>query len=148
MTESASDTGYGDSAIPNAFAQRIRTERERLRLTLSEFAKCGRVAKTTQVCYERGDRVPSLDYLDGLRAAGVDAWYVLTGESCKELARRQFDGDLLEAILAALETWAHARGEVTSPQLKAKLARIFYDEFARSGSYNELHVQSVLHLVS
>lgn len=59
--------------------KRIADERQRLGMSLLEFAKRVGVHRNTQARYESGERSPSSDYLDSLYVLGVDVPYVLTG---------------------------------------------------------------------
>ena len=63
----------------SAVGERIRAERERLRLNQTAFADLAGVSKNTQINYEKGNRSPDTDYLTALDGAGVDTFYVLTG---------------------------------------------------------------------
>lgn len=62
------------------FSNRLKTERERLGLTQAKFAEACGVGKTAQYTYERGDRLPALEYIDAAGALGVDISYLLRGE--------------------------------------------------------------------
>lgn len=61
------------------FGQRLREERERLRLNQTAFAATGGVTKKTQMLYEAGERFPDVRYLAALQEIGCDARYVVTG---------------------------------------------------------------------
>lgn len=61
--------------------QRLRAERQRLRLTQVELAEAARVSKTSQINYEAGTRSPDADYLAAVAARGVDVLYVVTGRA-------------------------------------------------------------------
>lgn len=63
-----------------SFGERLKEERKRLGMNQTEFALLGGVVKFTQINYEKGDNSPNLDYLAKLEAAGVDAYYILTGK--------------------------------------------------------------------
>ncbi|MCK9194423.1 MAG: helix-turn-helix domain-containing protein [Nevskia sp.] len=63
----------------NTFYQRLKLERERLRLSQTEFAEIGGVKKGAQINYEKGERSPDADYLERVGAYGVDLSYLLTG---------------------------------------------------------------------
>lgn len=61
------------------FGSRLKEERERLGLSQQAFAKeCG-VGKTAQYTYEKGERDPSVSYLEAAEKLGVDTSYVVTG---------------------------------------------------------------------
>lgn len=48
-------------------------------LNQSEFGALGRVTKTAQLNYEKGERSPDAEYLMALLSHGVDVHYLLTG---------------------------------------------------------------------
>jgi transcriptional regulator with XRE-family HTH domain len=58
---------------------RLREERERLRLSQSNFGEIGGVKANAQGKYESGERFPDAEYLAALAAAGVDVLFVVTG---------------------------------------------------------------------
>lgn len=58
---------------------RLKGERERLRLSQEAFAKAGGVGRKTQFNYESGERAPDALYLAKLAEIGVDVMYVVTG---------------------------------------------------------------------
>lgn len=59
--------------------KRISDERQRLGMSLTEFAKRVGVHRNTQTRYESGERSPDSSYLDSLQEIGVDVSYVLAG---------------------------------------------------------------------
>lgn len=61
------------------FGERLKAERQRLKMTQVEFGEAGGVVKFTQLNYEKETASPSVDYLLKLEAIGVDIVYVLTG---------------------------------------------------------------------
>ena len=58
--------------------ERLREERERLRLNQEQFGEIGGVRKQSQLLYEKGERHPDSQYLAAIAAAGVDVLFVLT----------------------------------------------------------------------
>lgn len=62
-----------------AIGDRLREERERLRLSQADFAEQLGIHRNTQVRYESGKREPDSSYLESVRALGVDVDYVLFG---------------------------------------------------------------------
>lgn len=64
----------------STFGQRLKEERERLRLSQVDFASLGGAKKHSQINYEADRTAPDTDYLAALRLHGVDVVYVLTGE--------------------------------------------------------------------
>lgn len=60
--------------------ERLKEERERLRMSQEGFGVLGGVTKRTQAYYESGERTPDATYLAGIAGGGVDVNYVITGE--------------------------------------------------------------------
>lgn len=60
--------------------ERIRQERSRLGLSQSEFATLINKQKMAVFRYEKGERVMGQDDLEALHTAGVDVYYLITGE--------------------------------------------------------------------
>ncbi|MFN3731972.1 helix-turn-helix domain-containing protein [Comamonas testosteroni] len=86
-----------------ALSDRIRQERIRLQMSQAEMAERGGVSRASQVTYEAGRSVPSLDYLIKVSQAGVDHEYVLTGKTHREAAVDYFDWDFAKEIVSMLE---------------------------------------------
>ena len=59
--------------------KRLVEERKRLGLNQTDFGRLGAVSKGSQILYEKGDGVPTGDYLAAIAASGADVQYVLTG---------------------------------------------------------------------
>lgn len=60
--------------------ERLRQERLRLDLSQTEFAALYGKKTMAALRYEKGERVMGQDDLEALHHAGVDVWYLLTGE--------------------------------------------------------------------
>ncbi|WP_175752530.1 helix-turn-helix domain-containing protein [Burkholderia ambifaria] len=74
------------------FSQRLKEERQRLRMNQTVFAALGGVSKDAQLNYENGSRRPDSAYLEAVAAHGVDVLYVLTGEhNVSELSADELD---------------------------------------------------------
>lgn len=58
---------------------RLRSERQKIGLSQSDFAALVAGSLQTQMRYETGQALPKLDYLFALSKHGVDAGYVVTG---------------------------------------------------------------------
>lgn len=86
--------------ISDGFAARLREERERLGLSQRALGEVAGVAKLAQLNYEKGARSPSIAYLDAVSGAGLDVWYMLTGE---RFDRRGVDAGLLAACISAID---------------------------------------------
>jgi transcriptional regulator with XRE-family HTH domain len=68
---------------------RLREERERLRLSQTDFAKIGGAGRKSQFNYETGDSAPDGAYLSAIAAIGVDVLYVLTGQRAESTGQPQ-----------------------------------------------------------
>ncbi|MBU1332357.1 MAG: helix-turn-helix domain-containing protein [Gammaproteobacteria bacterium] len=64
----------------SGIGERLREERERLRLSQAAFGEIGGVKANAQGKYESGERFPSADYLAAVALHGADVLYVVTGE--------------------------------------------------------------------
>lgn len=59
---------------------RLREERERLKLSQEEIAAVAGTSRMTPNRYEKGQYLPTLPFLDALNGVGVDVDYVLLGK--------------------------------------------------------------------
>jgi phage repressor protein C with HTH and peptisase S24 domain len=64
----------------SSFGQRLREERERLGIKVTEFGTQAGVQKNAQINYEADRRSPDSNYLSAAAKQGVDVYYVLTGQ--------------------------------------------------------------------
>jgi transcriptional regulator with XRE-family HTH domain len=78
---------------------RLRTERERLGLSQTEFAAMGGVNRNAQGNYELGKRQPDALYLSLVAAHGVDVQFVVTGIAAAPI--KGDEADLLRRYRAA-----------------------------------------------
>lgn len=60
--------------------ERLKEERERLKLTQDAFAAIGNISKRAQINYEQGVRSPDTEYLYALSTIGIDVQYIITGQ--------------------------------------------------------------------
>jgi len=93
---------------------RLREERERLKLPQDRFAAVGGVQKRAQINYESGERMPDAGYLAAVASIGVDVLYVLTGERSGAAAM-----GLSAEELALVATYRAASPEVRRAALGA-----------------------------
>jgi transcriptional regulator with XRE-family HTH domain len=63
-----------------SFGQRLREERERLGIKVTDFGTQAGVQKNAQINYEADRRSPDSNYLSAAAKQGVDIYYVLTGQ--------------------------------------------------------------------
>ena len=102
------------------FGERLLVERQRLGLTQVEFAKLGGVSRLAQLKYEHGEHMPSVEYLERLFRAKVDALFLLSGH---RLASDQFDWDIARvAYIFVHQNFVSKRDKDYSPD---KLFELF-----------------------
>lgn len=89
------------------FGARLKDERRRMGRTQHAFGEIGGVGKLAQLNYEKGGRMPSVDYLRRLGEHGVDIAYLLTGE---RTTSKEIDTDLLAACISAINSSCAAAG--------------------------------------
>ena len=68
----------------NTLGERLKQIRKEQGLSETAFAERFGVSRSAQVTYEGNRRSPPGDYLLALRAAGIDIFYVLTGEMARD----------------------------------------------------------------
>ena len=59
---------------------RLKEERERLRMTQESFSVAGGAGKRAYIRYEQGERLPDAGFLAALSASGGDVLYIVTGQ--------------------------------------------------------------------
>ncbi|WP_433692421.1 helix-turn-helix domain-containing protein [Herbaspirillum seropedicae] len=132
------------------FKTRLKEERKRLGLNQEKFAQIGGVSKDTQVNYESGLRVPDVDYLIAVGAAGVDTQYLLSGVS-SETQLSEEERELLTASrLLSEEAFASVMAMVNSlgPNRRNKhIIRLTADEQARVEAMAQQHDVSVSEMI-
>lgn len=80
--------------------ERIKEERERLKLNQEQFGTAGGVAKNTQSRYELNARAPDADYLQRLSTYGVDILYIITGMRNENVASTPIEQSYLRICRA------------------------------------------------
>lgn len=83
----------------NGFGLRLKEERERLGLSLSDFGSLGQVNRMTQMRYETGSNFPTVEYMHRLGQHEVNTLFVETGLHTSNLV--QFND--LEAFSNAID---------------------------------------------
>jgi DNA-binding XRE family transcriptional regulator len=69
-----------------SLGERLKEERERLKLSQEAFGDVGGVKRLAQINYERNDRAPDATYLQQVAAIGADVLYILTGNRTENTA--------------------------------------------------------------
>lgn len=84
------------------FKDRLKSTRKALGLTQAEFGKMGGVGLTAQSLYEKGERAPTINYLEALQLHGIDVAYLVseryaeTAHSLSDAQIRQISERLFE----------------------------------------------------
>lgn len=111
------------SEFRNEFGGRLKTERDRFGMNQAAFAEIGGVAKLSQLKYEKGERMPSADYLHALYQWGVDVGYLITGVSTTRGPGGPLgiavDPDTLRKVIELIELGLQASGISWPAKFKA-----------------------------
>lgn len=67
-----------------SFAERLKSIREEMGLSLEKFAQLGGVQARTQIYYEKSERYPTVEYLLKLSDEGIDVSYLVIGSVSQE----------------------------------------------------------------
>lgn len=97
--------------IFHSIGDRLRSERERLKLSQAELAEVGGVKPLTQHSYEKGSSYPNADYLAKVNDLGVDALYVVTGERARSRQASRGTAGEIESLLVLQSRGIYPDGE-------------------------------------
>ncbi|MCA9233084.1 MAG: helix-turn-helix transcriptional regulator [Planctomycetales bacterium] len=111
-----------------AFADRLREERLRLKLTQAEVAAAAGISPPTQVGYEKGSRSPDVHFLVAIEHLGLDSVYVLTGVPKKKAALAFMDWEFFFELQAMADAWFLAEREITNTRRDSgNITRLLYE---------------------
>ena len=130
------------------YAERLRKERARLGLAQVQVCAAGSLSKSTQVAYETDQRVPDLEYLDGIATLGVDKIFIVTGLPATDFAAKHFDWELHRKIISAICEFATEQGVSVPPSKQSDLIHLLYDEFSSNGKIEAATLARALRLVA
>jgi transcriptional regulator with XRE-family HTH domain len=125
------------------FAERLRVERTRLRMTQWDMAQLGGVSKTSQVAYESGSSYPDANYLAKLAEGGFDVQWLLIGRRTPE-----HNWDLEAEIFDLIEEWSASRNRPLANKEKFALLENLYRQFSADQRIDHKAVVRTLKLVS
>ena len=102
--------------------ERLRQERSRLDLSQKDFAALFGKKNMAVMRYEKGERVMGQEDLEVLHKAGVDVWYLITGErtqpdllsdEAKELLKYwdQVDPEQHQTLMTLVRNFAESFGK-------------------------------------
>jgi transcriptional regulator with XRE-family HTH domain len=97
--------------IFHSIGDRLRSERERLKLSQAELAEVGGVKPLTQHSYEKGSSYPNADYLAKVNDLGVDALYVVTGERARSRQASRGTAGEIESLVVLQSRGIYPDGE-------------------------------------
>jgi transcriptional regulator with XRE-family HTH domain len=69
-----------------SIGNRIKEERERMKLSQTSFADLVGVHRKSQANYETDQRNPNTAYMKAMATAGIDVGYIITGERFENIA--------------------------------------------------------------
>lgn len=124
--------------------ERIRSERERLKLSQQEVADLTGVRREMWGRYERGAAIPSAEILERFSAHGADAQYLLTGSRATTTSLNEM---LLRDVIEALEEALAGAGKTMRPSSKAQVIAALYNMYSDSESSVTVDKRAVLTLV-
>lgn len=85
--------------MSNSFGERLLLERKRLGLTQEQFGALAGISRLAQFKYEHDQHVPSVEFLQKLHQARVDAYFLITG---RRLSGNQVDWGVMREAFAFL----------------------------------------------
>lgn len=128
---------------PNGYGERIKEERQRLKLTQADFAKLAGVSRQSQANYEVEEREPSALYLINLYDQ-VDVPYILSGRRGNAGG---IDPKVVEAILNAIDGWADETNRRVPQDIKAEMLTLFLKQAMSTGKLETDWMKQTLRLV-
>lgn len=97
--------------VLHSIGDRLRSERERLKLSQAALAEYGGVKPLTQHSYEKGSSYPNADYLARVNDLGIDAMYVITGARAKPAQALPGSEPEMAALMALQNRGIYPDGE-------------------------------------
>jgi len=120
-----------------SIGQRIKEERERLKLSQTSFGEIGDMGKTTVQAWERGTAFPNAAFLEVAATFGVDVYYVITGQRLANTAATPTELAYLRNCRALPTTEAKADGLYMLNALRKGYGVPLYPEIEKTDSTNE-----------
>lgn len=93
------------------FSERLKSERERLKLDQEQMASAGGVKKRTYCYYESGERCPDAAFMAAIAAAGADVLWIITGDMVAAQERAPYGAILKQDEAALLDNYRHCSEE-------------------------------------
>lgn len=122
------------------FGERLRKERERVKLNQTQLAEVAGIKRMAQSQYEKEVRSPTIKYLSAIAATGIDLHYLLFGSKASPLAGEQ--RSLEKRIFSLVEQYAQQQpdGQLGAEGRYAifELLRLYFRRFPDSESDTKL----------
>lgn len=103
--------------------------------------------RQSQSNYEKDARSPDARYLAAISAAGADVLYIVTGER-RVAPHGAFRPDVLRQVIEGIEETLGAHRQRLTPEKKAELIALLYEQFARAGRVDRPTIGRFLKLVA
>lgn len=127
---------------------RLKLERKRLGLSQDAFAEAGGIRRTALYLYERGDRMPTLEFLLNCTSIGLDFSHVIFGEcNLRNNSEIQLSESELIRIFALVDVYARdSRSRLLAheyqQQLLSQLCRIASDRSEEDIDWSDLEEEA------
>ena len=114
------------------FGKRLKSERERLNLSVSDFASLGAVNRVTQTRYESEVYFPTVEYLHEIGKHGVDMLYLTTGERNAPLDPLRDPAGFMQAVSLVEEIAKQHKFEMP-PEFQVRAVLRTYEQILKFG---------------
>jgi transcriptional regulator with XRE-family HTH domain len=130
----------------SGFGERLKAERNRLRLTQETFATGANTNRASQGFYEKEQNWPTIEYLAAVSAMGVDVTYLLYGYRADQLALQIIQSEVLTDAFQLVGDLEKEFGAQLAPKTRAKLFQLVLGAFlsGRKDAKNLQEVRSII----
>lgn len=88
-----------------SIGERLKSERERLGYSQTDFASIGGASKGSQISWEKGPTTPNAAFLAAVSEIGADILYVVTGRREVEVQIAELPWDVSRLAILELQSW-------------------------------------------
>lgn len=133
-----------------AIGERLKEERERLKLSQSAFAALAGASKGSQIAWEKKDGPsPSAADLERFAAAGADVLYIITGKRTPAAGQSPpVNVDVLRQVIEGVEEILSTSRRKPEPGKKAEAIVLLYEHFHIAGRVERGFIERQLRLVA
>ena len=109
------------------FSKRLRDERRRVNLSVVDFCEKMEVSRASQHLYEKGTRLPSVEYLMKTTELGFDVIYLITGtHNFNNSSHDQNENLLIKAFELTDELSLNEKGTFLDREYRKKMFLLIY----------------------